>query len=182
MIDPNPDPMRCHVCDIDLDATEDDPQVHYCSVECAIGNKDDTEEFGIIQLTAQPWDAVRGRDSDGCWSWIVMIPGWVGGRRVYGSDLWQQALDPPRCRAQAAPGDGLGQCLVVALRWPPRVRDTPDRDRTMTKYWIDWKVFGVRLVVWRISFGWRPKLHRDAYGAVGWRVLICGPCWLEWTK
>ena len=48
--------------------------------------------------------------------------------------------------------------------------------------WIDWKVFGVRLVVWRISFGWRPRVHRDAYGAVGWRICTCGPCWLEWTK
>ena len=77
MTDPNPDPMHCHVCNIDLDPAEDDPEVHYCSVECALGNEDDTEEFGLIQLTSQPWDAERGRDSDGCWSWIVTIPGWA---------------------------------------------------------------------------------------------------------
>ena len=119
MIDPHPDPMRCHVCNIDLDPAEDDPEVHYCSVECAIGNEDDTEEFGLIQMTAQPWDAERGRDSDGCWSWIVTIPGWSPVPKP-----GQQALDPARWRAQAAPGDGLGPWLVVALRWPPRVRDT----------------------------------------------------------
>ena len=87
MTDPNPDPMRCHVCNRDLDPAEDDPEVHYCSVECAIENEDDTEEFGVIQLTAQPWDAERGRDSDGCWSWIVTIPGWSPVPSP-GSKLW----------------------------------------------------------------------------------------------
>ena len=126
MIDPNPDPMRCHVCDIDLDPSEDDPEVHYCSVECAIGNKDDTEEFGIIQFRAQPWDAERGRDSDGCWSWIVTIPGWSP-VPTSGSKLWIRLAGERKPRRATVSGN-----VWWSRFGGRRVYAIPLTDRTMT--------------------------------------------------
>ena len=90
------DPLRCHVCNEDLDCAENDPDVHYCSVECAIENEDADERFGLVQTTARPWDAERGRDSDGCWSWIVRVPGWATVRRW--QVVWVRFAGDPKPR------------------------------------------------------------------------------------
>ena len=37
----------------------------------------------------------------------------------------------------------------------------------------------IRLVWWRLNWGWMPKLLIDAYDAEWWWILTFGPLWLE---
>ena len=50
--------------------------------------------------------------------------------------------------------------------------------------WFDvtFPFYGFRILIWKRSMGWRPYLHKDAWGAIGWRIWTCGPLWLEWQK